>query len=220
MSKKDILKNIQETTPRSRSYFLYKNILQILVFIILIAVGIVLVGSFIKDIIDLITIYDKFGVIGPLIILESLWELLLLGILLGILDYLIYRKTDWPMVRNQRALFGSLILLILVGGFGLSIFAEAFLRPNINTMEGLPYRQNRREYLEKRIGQKGVYFGRVIEIDEDTVTLENHLGSKEFDLKKESNVREGDFVVIQIKDNKIQRIKKSPQPPHRQYIRK
>lgn len=51
------------------------------------------------------------------------WDVLLLAIICIIAAYIIYRTTDWPLVKNRSLIIGGLLILMFLFGGLLAIYA-------------------------------------------------------------------------------------------------
>lgn len=217
MSKKDIVKSIQTTSPKSKAYFTIKNAVFVCSIIILTLLGVLAVASFLRDITILNLTYNVSGKMWPVILLHSVFELLILGLILGVLAVAIYRKTDWPLVRQQKILILSAIVLIIIGG-GIGAYNKQVqnVLDKQNNSSILPLRKRRLVKIEQKLEDEKIIIGRVAQIDDSnqTITLQLPRGlQKELTYEEPiSDIAKGDLVIVETDNNTMKSIKQHNPP--------
>ncbi len=215
MSKKELLQNISEAKPKSARYFVIKNIFTALALLFLSLFSILAIATFLRDLFVLNISYDIFGNLPWEIAIHGLIELVAIGIMLLVICYIIYRHTDWPLVRHERFLASIFVLLMITGG-GIAAFTSGLhksLDSNRDFIQQLPYRQNRGNTIETRLRNRGVIVGIVdsISMNQQTITVrtpKDLITLQYRDIPNELQV--GDTIRANVKKEQIISIKKVP----------
>ena len=215
--KKSVMESINKDSvkPKSKKYFLTRNSGFIAILVIFSIIGVILVGSFLFDLFELIRIYNDFGIVDSGLFIHTFYEFVFISIALCLLDLYIYRRTDWPLVRKPNTVFAIMVIGTLIGGFMFSFVGEGMARASVENFQKLNIHKNRGEIIRDRLENRGVYFGKVIDIDEETVLVETKKGTKNFNKAELSELKSGDLVSIKVnKDGsyKVNTIKRIPKP--------
>lgn len=128
---------------------------------------------------------------------DTLLELLLIAIILFAVLYLVYRKTDWPLVRHQFILMFTFLSLLGFGGGLLATYASSnFLEAPNTVVESFPHRQDRRERIQDVFVRNGKFAGLIVSIDVDseTVEIKNQVSTKKFGYQN-LDVQRGDYII-------------------------
>jgi uncharacterized membrane protein YhdT len=208
MPKKDFLQStmqrIDEVQPVSKTSVLLRNVTFGILIVVLSFVVSWLLSSYLYDI--FYTVYiDTTGFMSAAQLSDTLLELLFIAILAIIVVILIYRRTDWPLVRNQVILLVLLLFVVGSGGGLLVTFASVeFLESPTEVVEKLPYREMRRQRILENLEERNIISGKVASINPRTQTIEIHSdkGIKEYKYTSENRnikeIEEGDRVLIKI----------------------
>lgn len=215
MTKKQLYSNLSKTKQRSGKYFVVKNILIILLLLLLSIASIIAVATFLRDLLILNTFYGLWENLPWQIVTQGFTELVAIGIIMLIICYIIYRQTDWPLVRNEKLLLMIMIILLITGG-GIATFTKGLhgsLDNNRVALQRLPHRKDRDILISTQLRKRGIVIGVVdsISTEEQTITIRTprEIIILSYD-KEPSKILEGDTVKINAKDDEIISIRKIP----------
>lgn len=161
--KQRILAKVKVNKITNSNYFRIYNIFLILTILVLSSFSIFLLAGFLADFNEINTIYDDFWI--------NFWqnsflEFVLLASFIGILIYVIYRQTDWILVRHKRILIAGILIFITVFGILGSFFIKKHLE-TLQNVENLSYRRNRIANLGQKMKEKNIFIGKITEINKD-----------------------------------------------------
>lgn len=97
-------------------------------------------------------------------------EFLILIVLLLSGMFVLYRKTDWMLVKEKNIIAVTLLLSVLLGGFAIfSVLKKSnqtLLEDTVNTVNILPYRynQDRQGDILNQMEEKNLFVGKVVDI--------------------------------------------------------
>ena len=176
--KQTILAKVKVNKMTNLGYFRFYNIFLILATLVLSSFSIFLLAGFLADLNEINAISDDFWI--------NFWqnsflEFVLLATFLGILIYVIYRQTDWILVRHKRILIAGILIFITIFG----IFGSFFIKKHLETLqnvENLSYRRNRTTNLGQKMKEKNIFIGKITEINksQNWLKIANKLDTKTF----------------------------------------
>jgi len=155
-----IQEKIKLQTPRPKWQYQILDAGRVILFVVLIALSILSLASFLNDMFEFSEAYNQPAFFVPRLFTNLLFELVLFAIICGSMIFLIYRQTDWPLVRNKVLLFTAIAAAILIPGLILAFGYNLDLAPD------LPYRQNRREQIQTFLREQGVFVGKITSVTE------------------------------------------------------
>lgn len=161
--KTTILEKIKTQNMVSSNLFRIYNIFLFLGILILSSLSIILLAGFLADLNEINAISEDFW--------TNLWqnsflEFIILAFLIGFLIYVIYRQTDWILVRHKRILLGGILIFIAIFG----IIGSFFIQKNLETfqnLENLGHRQNRIANLGQKMKEKNAFIGKIMQINKE-----------------------------------------------------
>ncbi len=203
----DILSKIDLVKPKSQWCFWLRNAGFIALIALLILIGSVSLGSFWIDLIELRNVASVGGLNLASIWSEALFELIGLAVVGIAIAYLVYRQTDWFMVRNRILLVLTFSACILLGGIlyiNIYSFAGKSNLQNRDIVQGSRIRSGRRQRLDNTLKNKGLFDGIVENNDSGRLEIRNQKGTFSFITNLETpnilNVEKGDHVIIRVND--------------------
>jgi hypothetical protein len=214
----DILSKIQTTTPRSRGYFLARNIGFFLIMVGLIILGSISLGSFWIDTREFVIPTTGVGLNIWSVLSEAAFELILLGFVVAGVAYLIYRQTDWFMVRNKGVLATGFVLAILVGALlYVSVYTVASrdLPNQRDVIDRSVIRTRRHPGGRQNLPMAGEYTGVVEKNERDKFEIKTPQSRLRFAVIRpipgQESIQRGDTVTIRVDHNNVvTEIKKMP----------
>jgi hypothetical protein len=218
---KDILNQIDKTDPKSKNYFLGKNILLGALLVAFGFVSVFILASFIIDAREILVFSDRLSFVD--IFNQLLFELVLIVLVISGLFYLLYRQTDWILVRHKVWLVLTFsVLVISFSGLSLMAFQEAAFDSPRDTLKVLPHRQKRAQKLNEKLLDNGSFVGKIVYIDTQNreIKIENPIKSVFFRLGESVNTEElvlGKDVIVRFQEIDselvVSFIKDAPKPP-------
>jgi hypothetical protein len=211
----DIMNRIDSLQQKPKWYFILRNIGFFVCIIVLIVLGSVSLGSFWIDVQELQLLVFESGLEWTSFFSQAMFELVLLATVGIAVAYLVYRQTDWFLVRHKGILITGFSIFILLGGFFYT-FVYTFVARNTmmqrNLVENSMIRPNRRQMLDDRLHARGVYTGVIENIDPISITILGTSGRKTFQINRRisdlENLHRGDRVIVRIDpQNTIKAIK-------------
>lgn len=153
-----------------------ENTIKIFALILLIAISITLIISFIWDLAYTYSLFIKLKETLPISIGEditnwdvfvkafnnSFWERFILGLILIIPAYIMYRDTDLPLSRYTSTLLLLLVIVIIATAMSITLYIRSqnqidqFVQRIDHSLPKGPMRQPRKEYLDKFKQERGV----------------------------------------------------------------
>jgi len=168
-----------------------------------------LLSSYIYDIVTTFVLhFRETSSLDSLRIGDTLLELVLAAVVMGVIAILLYRRTDWPLVRNTGLIITILLLFAGVGGGVLATFAaDSFLQTPSEVVDQLPYRRDRPIMIQQRLREKNRAAGKIISINSHrgVLRIESAYGIEEFSFSSQiTNIERfqvGDIVLIDFEEN-------------------
>ena len=176
--KSTILSTIKTKKVVNSNYFRVYNLLLILGIAVLSFLSVFLLAGFLADLGEINKISDDF--LGNFV-QNSFLEFVVLAILIGVLIYVIYRQTDWILVRHKRALLAGILIFITIFGTLGSFVIHNHLE-TLQNLENLDYRKNRLANLGQKMKENQVFIGKITELNkvEKWLKITNKLETKTF----------------------------------------
>jgi hypothetical protein len=168
-AKESILRNIKNQKSTPQSVYLLRSTLIVVALIGCLILATLSLTAFIKDILAFF-IFDLPPQAILLILPKSLFELLILSLTVTISGYLIFRQTDWPLVRQSGSIiiFGGLLVSLIMSML-VVIAAPKKAEELRNSSQELPLLRDRKkprqELLDKFQKERPIR-GKVLEIRE------------------------------------------------------
>lgn len=195
----DLLEKIKSETPRKPIVFFGINIFLSLGILLMLGVSIYLLSLFIIDTERLGLLFFRTESLSVEFWASLVLEFVVASGVLIFISYMIYRRTDWLLVRHKfllvLAMFGVVILSSVVL---TSIPATAqYFAINTRIIEQLPNHQNRQQKILENLEKKSVFVGRVVEIntEEKSFKLKNAYSEKMIFVRTESQLPKEKAVV-------------------------
>jgi hypothetical protein len=205
-----VQQKIQGKKPREAIF--YKILAVLLAGLILFALG--FAGYILAFLIwTYFSLTDVFG-FGQFGLGELAFELLAPFIILLVLAYFLYRKTDWPLVRSRKfVIIGALCLCLVFGG---SVFAltqnsgESVVRENFDYLQENLNWGPRKENLDKNLDkayQSGIAVGKVRKIQKSNKYIVLSIDNPKYQASfRTENNELGEKMVAKIRADKKIRI--------------
>jgi hypothetical protein len=226
----DLLKKIQQTKPRDKSYFLFRNFIFGFLILVLICLSVYLLSAFWIDAYQISDFLIDEKNIGWNFLQEALFEFVLFAIIFVGLIYIIYRQTDWFLVRHKIILIASFFCIILLGSFLTVLIFDNQQAPKqaISPIQNLPYRPQRKEIIQQKLQEKDIFVGKLISVNFESkqIIIKNPREEKTFfvpnnfnlsDLLRQIRTDQDLAVKYEIQKEKfvVQKIKILPKRPIR-----
>ena len=148
--------------------------------ILLLAFSVILVGVFIYDIFEKISI-EQFFEQNIYNSSHYLFEYILFAIILIISFVFFYRKFDWPLVKEKNKIFIIGLVLVIIFGFGIAKLAEKvfFVRQGLQSVKevytsNIPIRKTQKTATHTLLKVSNNIVGKILSIKEngDDVSIE------------------------------------------------
>ncbi len=196
--KNRILEKVRVNKMTNSNYFKIYNIFLILAILVLSGFSIFLLAGFLADLNEINTISDDFWV--------NLWqnsflEFILLASFIGSLIFLIYRQTDWFLVRHVRILVVVILTFITIFGIIGSFFIKKHLE-TLQSLENFSYRRNRITNLGQKMKEKSAFIGKINQINKNQnwLKITNKYETKIFYWQNE--IQKTETPNVKIEENK------------------
>lgn len=219
----DIMSQIEGQKMHSKNYYLLRNGAIITLLILLTILAVFSFAAFLSDSSE----YWELGstISNPFFVLFSgfLFELLVFVSILIAIFYVVYRQTDWVLVRHARLLILAIIGLIIVGG-GITVYTvnQELLRQPVKEIENnIPYRRGRIDKLETELKKRGRFIGKIISLEENQIQVAGPNSTEVFILEgRYPRLEEGLIVGISFEDKDGNLYVKDIRPLPRQDIQR
>lgn len=161
---KNLLSKLEKIEPKNRNYFLFRNLgFGLLIFFLLI-LSVYLLAIFWVDTFELFSFLESGNNLNWDLLSQGLFEFATLATILVVLVYIIYRQTDWFLVRHKIILLGSFLLTVFVASILLIVITQGQNQIALPT-EHLSYRPNRQQKIQEKLQENKVFVGKIIKID-------------------------------------------------------
>ncbi|GAB4143734.1 MAG: hypothetical protein OHK0017_01470 [Patescibacteria group bacterium] len=219
--------NDKKLRPKSRVYFISLDILIGVALFLTFFTASFLISLYVYDLFSYIWPLDPMSVFDLRVLSASGVEFLILAIALMGLVWLIYRQTDWPLVR-RTVLVGILVALLALTVSMALLQALAFDQVNqffngsLSNLKSLIRHEGRNQIVGEKLLQNGISIGKITDV---RTTLNPFDGVKVKRLKAELSypvsqagqtveftsdldLKIGDLVKISVQKDKIISVEK------------
>jgi hypothetical protein len=227
---KHLLKKIEQTKPKDKNYFLFRNFIFGFLILVLISFSIYLLSVFWIDTNQTSNFLIDEKKVAWNFLQEVLFEFILFAILSVGLIYIIYRQTDWFLVRHKVILIVSFFCIILFGSFLTVLVSDS--QPDskqvIPPIQNLPYRPQRKKNMQQKLQEKNIFVGELIlvNIQNRQIIIKNLYEEKTFfvpnnldlsSLLKQTRLGQDLAIKYEVQKDKlvVQKIKILPKRPIR-----
>jgi hypothetical protein len=169
LAKKAIVQQVSQEKIMSTQSYTTRNVLLALLLVFCFSFALVSFISFSRDIVGLLT-FELPPEVFLQLLPQTLFELAVFAILAIVGAYVLFRQTDWPLVRQSGGLvIGFVLGFIILSG---AVFANAFPTESESLLEAtedlpfLEYRDPRAETILDRLEEEGRIVGEVSSIEE------------------------------------------------------
>ena len=200
-----IITKLRTTKPRSSFWFEMRIYSFGILIVGLLGLGMLSLAGFVIDTLDIIEIFRGGGI-------DNIWanlilELLLVSTLAGSAVYIIYRQTDWPIVRMPQFLLTLITLATLIGG-GLIAWVGTW-NNNLNLSDqfigSIPFRSERQTKVQNFLAKKQLFVGQLTDLTQNKttqywiLTLKNKQNTKTFvwESKVQPKINKNQTIVVQ-----------------------
>lgn len=211
--KNRILEKVRVNKMTNSNYFRIYNVFLILAILVLSGFSVFLLAGFLADFNEINTISDDFWV--------NLWqnsflEFILLASFIGILIFLIYRQTDWFLVRHVRILVVGILTFITIFGIIGSFFIKKHLE-TLQSLENFSYRRNRIANLGQKMKEKSAFIGKITQINKNQnwLKITNKYETKIFYWQNEQNLKEKTNEITSDRTNESKSLEKVKEKQHK-----
>ena len=209
---KKITKDIMAKAPRGRWYGRLVSAARVSLVMLLFFAASFAMSFFLYDLGEKISIFEFTN--SPIIenMTNFLFEFLVIA-LLGIGGiYIVYRQTDWPLVKERFWLFIGSFIFVASLSIGLVIFSESSVDPwgdfigetTHSISRTLPFRSEAEERMENDMDENFYFAGTIIPAttsDDDTITIQSSSLIKSFNIEDDISAYEvGSNVIVHYVD--------------------
>lgn len=179
--------------------------------VLLLLFSIMFIGIFVLDIFEKISIEEfvEQNIYDPS---HFLFECVFIALILVAFFVFMYRKFDWPLVKEKNKIFAISIISVLILGFGIAKLAEnvLFIRESLYTVkdtyvDNLPVRNTQKEATHAVLKASNNVLGTISALKEENglvlITLKMKNNPETYSIKESSvteKLRKGEKVAIHL----------------------